>query len=140
MAEESRESTLDEVKEHPLNGETKSETVADSVSHPESKVDDTETTQADEPLKNGDSTRAKSASSKVLEGHKWNNRNRDRRDFKKNVKSDLTSQEESSDPAAIRKQVREAALNCRSAKYQWSGRVLLFQLQSASRQISLFQG
>ena len=106
MAEESRDSTLDEVKQHSLNGEIKPEAVVESVSHPESKVDDSETTQADEPLKNGDSTRAKSASSRVLEGQKWNNRNRDKRDFKKNVKSDLTSQEESSDPAAIRKQVR----------------------------------
>ena len=47
-------------------------------------------------------------SKRVQEGQKWNNRDRDRPDHKKNIKSDLTSQEESSDPVAIRKQVRNS--------------------------------
>lgn len=58
--------------------------------------------------------RAENASERVEEGRRWNerDRNRPRRDnypnkkFKSNNRSDLTSQEESSDPAAIRKQVR----------------------------------
>lgn len=41
----------------------------------------------------------------IQEGQRWNNRDRERVDYKKNIKSDLTSQEESSDPVAIRKQV-----------------------------------
>ena len=53
-------------------------------------------------------------SKRVQEGQKWNERprNTDRpynkygnKPFKRNYKSDLTSQEESSDPVAIRKQV-----------------------------------
>ena len=64
------------------------------------KVDGTKIIQADEVLKNGDSTSTKDTSDRVRDGQRWN-----KRDFKKNVKSDLTSQEESSDPVAIRKQV-----------------------------------
>ncbi|KAL8724875.1 MAG: hypothetical protein Q9166_007704 [cf. Caloplaca sp. 2 TL-2023] len=47
-------------------------------------------------------------SKRVQEGQKWNNRDRESRprpDHKKNYKSDLTSQAESSDPVEIRKQV-----------------------------------
>lgn len=54
-------------------------------------------------------------SERVQEGQKWNNRDRSRKedgqtqkpyeDYKKNIKSDMTSQEESSDPVKIRKQV-----------------------------------
>ncbi|KAL8758263.1 MAG: hypothetical protein Q9199_001616 [Rusavskia elegans] len=50
----------------------------------------------------------KEPSKRVQEGQKWNNRDRDgkpRADHKKNYKSDLTSQAESSDPVEIRKQV-----------------------------------
>lgn len=71
---------------------------------------------------------AHTASKNVQEGRAWNNRDRDRghggrgrggrdrrggrdnndsRDsYKRNIKSDLTTQEESSDPVAIRKQVQ----------------------------------
>jgi hypothetical protein len=62
-------------------------------------------------------------SERVREGQRWNDRPRkfdnknsrkpykyekshDRVQYKKNIKSDLTSQQESSDPAAIRKQVQ----------------------------------
>ena len=50
-------------------------------------------------------------SKRVREGQRWNNRStkysnkHDRASFKRNYKSDLTSQAESSDPVAIRKQV-----------------------------------
>lgn len=53
-------------------------------------------------------------SSRVKEAQRWNNRDRERggqghqinKKFHRNNKSDLTSQAESSDPVAIRKQVR----------------------------------
>ncbi|KAL8859285.1 MAG: hypothetical protein Q9178_004223 [Gyalolechia marmorata] len=50
----------------------------------------------------------KEPSKRVQEAQKWNNRDRDskpRKDYKKNYKSDLTSQAESNDPVEIRKQV-----------------------------------
>lgn len=100
------DSALDVKKEQPVTEETKPSLVAENASHPESKSNDSNAVQAAEPLKNGNSVAAKGTSDKVLEGQKWNNRTRTKRDFKKNVKSDLTSQEDSSDPVAIRKQVR----------------------------------
>lgn len=106
MAEESQDTIVEEVNERSVDVEKKPATVAENIGHPETKVDDSDHTQADEPLKNGDSKGTKGVSDKVLEGQKWNNRNHEKRDYKKNVKSDLTSQEESSDAAAIRKQVR----------------------------------
>ena len=61
----------------------------------------------------GNSSSGTRPSKNVREGQKWNNRprrydnnNGDRPKYKKGIKSDLTSQEESSDPVAIRKQVR----------------------------------
>lgn len=60
--------------------------------------------------KNADAGK-KEPSERVKEGQKWNNRDRsakpksDLEDYRKNVISDLTSQPESSDPVAIRKQV-----------------------------------
>lgn len=104
MAEETRDSALDEIKEHSLDEGTKPSAVTENASL-EDKVNSPNASQADEPSKNQDSIDTKSTSEKVVEGQKWNNRNRGKRDFKKNVKSDLTSQEESSDPVAIRKQV-----------------------------------
>lgn len=68
-----------------------------------------------------------SVSKKVQEGQKWNNRARGKPD-KSNVKSDLTSQEESSDPVAIRKQVRRALVN-----------VLLLTLLTFARSNSISQ-
>ncbi|KAL9600057.1 MAG: hypothetical protein Q9219_003427 [cf. Caloplaca sp. 3 TL-2023] len=50
----------------------------------------------------------KEPSERVKEGQRWNNRDRSTRpkqNYKENYKSDLTSQKESSDPMAIRKQV-----------------------------------
>lgn len=44
-------------------------------------------------------------SKRVQEGQKWNDRDREKQDYTKNIKSDLISQEESDDPVAIRKQV-----------------------------------
>lgn len=58
-----------------------------------------------------DTSREEKPSKRVREGQRWNERPRkydnkhERTPFKKNYKSDLTSQEESSDPVAIRKQV-----------------------------------
>lgn len=60
--------------------------------------------------KNAD-TGTKEPSERVKEGQQWNNRDRstkpkiDRENYRKNIISDLTSQPESSDPVAIRKQV-----------------------------------
>ena len=66
-----------------------------------------------------DDTKPKTPSKNVQEGRAWNNRDRGRggrgrggygdypkSSFKHNIKSDLTTQEESSDPVAIRKQVQ----------------------------------
>ena len=56
-------------------------------------------------------------SKRVQEGQKWNNRHPrynnkiDRAKYKNNIKSDLTSQIESSDPVAIRKQVDQSMLS-----------------------------
>ena len=55
--------------------------------------------------KNGESKKDGETSDRVKEGQKWNNRNRTIKDYKENIKSDLTSQPVSSDPAEIRKQV-----------------------------------
>ena len=60
--------------------------------------------QDEAPTKNGVSSSSK-PSKRVQEGQKWNDRDREKQDYSKNIKSDLTSQEESSDPVAIRKQV-----------------------------------
>ncbi|KAL8853865.1 MAG: hypothetical protein Q9221_001336 [Calogaya cf. arnoldii] len=69
-----------------------------------------ETNGHDTPETKGDKVEEKKEPSKrVQEGQKWNNRDRDgrtRADRKKNYKSDLTSQAESSDPVEIRKQAR----------------------------------
>ena len=69
--------------------------------------------------KNADVDAKREPSERVKEGQNWNNRDRNRdhnskpkknfQDYKKNYKSDLTSQQESSDPVAIRKQVGEHA-------------------------------
>lgn len=68
----------------------------------------------------GDESTHDKPSKRVQEGQKWNDRHRNKdgtrntdrsynkfgnKPFRKNNKSDLTSQEESSDPVAIRKQV-----------------------------------
>ena len=69
--------------------------------------------QAKVRTENGASKQTETPSKRVQEGQKWNDRNRERKDYKKNIKSDLTSQEESSDPVAIRKQVNSLC-NCPS--------------------------
>lgn len=61
--------------------------------------------QAQVPTENGASNQSKTTSKRVQEGQRWNDRNREKEDYSKNIKSDLTSQEESNDPVAIRKQV-----------------------------------
>lgn len=55
--------------------------------------------------KNGETKKDGATSDKVREGQKWNDRNRSPKNFKQNIKSDLTSQPVSSDPVEIRKQV-----------------------------------
>ena len=88
-------------------------------------------------------------SKRVREGQKWNDRPRkhygnqnDRPHKRHNNKADLVSQEESSDPVAIRKQV------CTSRCYLCSflkpndhvpGRILLFGFQPSDGQISIYK-
>lgn len=84
--DEAEESLNDE----PANDETKSPHQAD---------------QAKVRTENGASKQTETPSKRVQEGQRWNDRNRERKDYKKNIKSDFTSQKESSDPVAIRKQV-----------------------------------
>lgn len=63
-------------------------------------------------------------SKRVQEAQRYNNRNRDhhnhdkkpRKNHRENYKSDLTSQEESSDPVAIRKQVNRCSPEFRALK------------------------
>lgn len=52
---------------------------------------------------NGVSSNAETA--KPRDTKNWNDRNRQRKEYKKNIKSDFTSQETTDDPAAIRRQV-----------------------------------
>lgn len=54
---------------------------------------------------NGVSSNAEKAAAKPRDAKVWNDRIRQRPDYKKNVKSDFTSQEISDDPVAIRRQV-----------------------------------
>lgn len=76
----------------------------DSINDPVLGVDIAK--DSNQPIENGTSTQPEPPSKRVQEGQRWNNRNRDGPDSKKNnIKSDVTSQEESSDPVAIRKQV-----------------------------------
>ena len=89
----------------PANDETKSPNQADQAD---------QTDQAKVRTENGASKQAETPSKRVQEGQRWNDRNRERKDYKKNIKSDLTSQEESSDPVAIRKQVNSLC-NCPSS-------------------------
>lgn len=81
----------------------------------------------------------KEPSKRVQEGQKWNNRDRDgkpRADHKKNYKSDLTSQAESSDPVEIRKQARaKMTFRTFNANPCAIGRILLLGLQSPAGQI-----
>lgn len=58
---------------------------------------------------NGVSSSAEKASAKARDAEIWNERNRQRKEYKKNVKSDFTSQEMSDDPIAIRRQVNSAS-------------------------------
>lgn len=58
---------------------------------------------------NSVSSNAEKASAKVRDAENWNERNRQRKDYKQNVKSDFTSQEMSDDPVAIRRQVNSTS-------------------------------
>lgn len=107
---ESKDSIVDEVEEPSVDEEKAPGPVTQKDDHSEGVINDIGATQAEEASKNGDSNSTKTASDRVLEGQKWNNRDREKRDFKKNVKSELISQEESSDPVAIRKQVSSAPI------------------------------
>ncbi len=89
--------------------------------HPE---DDKKSENGDESRKasNDEERRQDQPSKRVQEGQRYNNRPRGDRNNnrphprkfdKKNIKSDLTSLQESSDPVAIRKQV-SASLQCAS--------------------------
>lgn len=58
---------------------------------------------------NGVSSNAEKASAKARDAEFWNDHNRQRKEYKKNVKSDFTSQEMSDDPVAIRRQVNSTS-------------------------------
>ena len=58
---------------------------------------------------NGVSSNTEKASAKARDAENWNDRNRQRKEYKKNVKSDFTSQEMSDDPVAIRRQVNSTS-------------------------------
>lgn len=68
---------------------------------------------------NGVSSNAEIASAKARDAKNWNDRNLQRKEYKKNVKSDFTSQEMSDDPTAIRRQVnsptRTLPITCANA-------------------------
>lgn len=100
--QEAVENLATESVKEPLVGEPVNE-----VNEPTN--DETKTPNVDDQTKvsteNGASNQTETTSKRVQEGQKWNDRNRERIDYKKNIKSDFTSQEESSDPVAIRKQV-----------------------------------
>ena len=103
--------------------------------------------QGDEKLEESE-RRQDSPSERVQEGQRWNNRYRkqygnqeDRPCKKHNNKADLVSQQESSDPFAIRKQVCPPLVLYVSlySKNHIQGRILLFRFQSSDRQISIHQ-
>lgn len=58
---------------------------------------------------NGVSGNIEKASSKTRDAKFWEDRIRQRKEYKKNVKSDFTSQETSDDPVAIRRQVNSTS-------------------------------
>lgn len=83
---------------------------------PEEVAVETNGHEISDPKSENVSTEKKEPSERVKEGQRWNNRDRNgksgrpgfkgyKKDFRDNYKSDLTAQEESSDPIAIRKQV-----------------------------------
>lgn len=84
----------------------------DNVEESSKDVKDIDRANEVKASENGVSSQPEPPSKRVQEGQKWNNRDRDRVDYKKNIKSDLTSQEESSDPIAIRKQVKTPITLC----------------------------
>ena len=111
----------------PANDDTKTPNQTDQT---RAAADDAASSQPGKPSK------------RVQEGQAWNNRNRERVDYKKNIKSDVTTQDESSDPVAIRKQV-DSPSHCRSlipTNRTIPGRILLFRFQSTRRQIPLLKG
>lgn len=101
-----------------LDGNTESKAKEETTEQkPDTKTVDSTTKESDKE----ETTERKSISKRVQEGQAYNNRDRKRHDdggkhndrypskeftnYRKNVKSDLTSQQESSDPVEIRKQV-----------------------------------
>lgn len=58
---------------------------------------------------NGVSSNVEKASAKARDAKIWDDRIRQRKEYKKNVKSDFTSQEMSDDPVAIRRQVNSTS-------------------------------
>lgn len=101
-----RKATVQEVVESIVTDGAE-EPLVNEVNEP-AKDETKNTKSADQtnvPTENESSNQTGTTSKRVREGQKWNDRNRERIDYTKNIKSDLTSQEESSDPVAIRKQV-----------------------------------
>lgn len=98
--------TVQEVVESVVTGGAE-EPLVNEVNEP-AKEETKNTTPADQtkvPTGNESSNQTETTSKRVREGQKWNDRNREKIDYTKNIKSDFTSQVESSDPIAIRKQV-----------------------------------
>ena len=126
-----------ETAEGDLEGSTKGTGISDKQQNRKSTEKKTNSPTQNEPSK------------RVREGQEWNNRSRydkyghnksnyQKRDYNKNNRSNLASQQESSDPVAIRKQVRTFCLSEQvCVKLVTKGRILLLRLQPANRQISL---
>ena len=121
-------------------------------SQSDSKSNKPAATKSNEDLNEENKTNGKSTSTtgkpskRVEEAQAYNRRDRrylpsnDRKPYRKNNKSELISQEESSDPAAIRKQVGWPRNGASCSELIFAGRVLLFRLKSSPRQISLHEG
>ena len=104
--------TLEEVKVEALPEDREKNTfedVAAAVEVEEAAKDVPKTAnakdQAEASTQNEASSETQVPSKNVQEGQRWNNRDREKHDYRKNIKSDLTSQAESDDPVEIRKQV-----------------------------------
>lgn len=127
---------LDENKEESqVNGkaDTANAISPDEDSRVKSQSPEKSTSTSDRPSK------------RVQEGQRYNNRDRkynsiyDRTTYRSKNKSDLTSQKESSNPGAIRKQVGYTRVSAMRNELMTTGGILLFRFQSPSGQISLYE-
>ena len=151
----------------PAAAATKADTAAEKtsqdVNHVNGKKSEESTSKADEQStveqsttkgdqnKSEEKSKEHPPSERVQAARLYNSRDRtfgNRRktkdtDYKKNIKSDFSSQKETDDPVQIRKQVFPHILQCPSSPNSFMvndlhvGGVLLFRLQSPHRRLSL---